>query len=375
MHDPRYEKLAEVITGHSCAVKPGQKVLIEAFDIPSEFVAVLVRKIAEAGGQPLCITKQNRVLRALYANATEESMRFWGEIERKQMEGVQAYVGLRGTANATELSDVPPERMDLYQRLLWHPVHIEVRVPRTKWVVLRWPTPSMAQQARMSTEAFEDFYFDVCTADYGAMAGAMKPLEERMRRADQVHITGPGTDLRFSIKGIPAVGCTGEWNLPDGELFTAPVRDSVEGTLSVNTQSLHEGIIFEDIRLEFRKGKIVSASANHADRLNRVLDSDEGARYVGEFSLAFNPYILEPLMDTLFDEKIAGSFHFTPGNAYKEADNGNRSRVHWDLVTIQRPEHGGGEIRFDGELIRKDGEFVPEDLRGLNRGALLGARR
>ena len=227
----------------------------------------------------------------------------------------------------------------------------------------------------MSTEAFEDFYFDVCTADYRTMAGAMKPLEERMRRADQVRITGPGTDLRFSIRGIPAIGCTGERNLPDGELFTAPVRDSVEGTLSVNTQSLYQGIIFEDIRLEFRKGRIVSVSANHADRMNRILDADEGARHVGEFSLAFNPYILEPLMDTLFDEKIAGSFHFTPGQAYEEADNGNRSRIHWDLVTIQRPEHGGGEIRFDGELIRKDGEFVPEDLRGLNRSALLGAGR
>ena len=375
MHDPRYEKLADVITGHSCAVKPGEKVLIEAFDIPAEFVAVLVRKVAEAGGQPLCLVKQNRILRALYTHATEESMRFWGEMERKQMEGVQAYVGLRGAPNVTELSDVPPEKMDLYQKLLWHPVHSEVRVPRTKWVVLRWPTPSMAQQARMSTEAFEDFYFDVCTADYKSMAGAMKPLEERMRRADQVHITGPGTDLRFSIKGIPAIGCTGERNLPDGELFTAPVRESVEGTLNVNTQSLYEGIIFEDIRLEFRKGKIVSARANHAERMNRILDADDGARYVGEFSLAFNPYILEPLMDTLFDEKIAGSFHFTPGRAYEEADNGNRSRVHWDLVTIQRPEHGGGEIRFDGELIRKDGEFVPEDLRGLNRSALLGARR
>ena len=375
MHDPRYEKLADVITRHSCAVKEGEKVLIEAFDIPSEFVAVLIRKVAEAGGQPLCLTKENRVLRALYRHATEDSMRFWGEVERKQMEGVQAYVGLRGSPNATELSDVPPEKMDIYQKLLWHPVHIEVRVPRTKWVVLRWPTPSMAQQARMSTEAFEDFYFDVCTVDYLSMAKAMEPLKQRMERADQVRITGPGTDLRFSIQGIPAVGCTGERNLPDGELFTSPVRDSVEGTLSVNTQSLYQGIVFEDIRLEFRKGKIVSASANHAERMNQFLDADEGARYIGEFSLAFNPYILEPLMDTLFDEKIAGSFHFTPGQAYEEADNGNRSRVHWDLVTIQRPEHGGGEIRFDGELIRKDGEFVPEDLRGLNRTALLGAGR
>jgi aminopeptidase len=373
VHDPRYSKLAQVIVRHSTAVKPGEKVLVEAFDIPADFTAVLVRAIAEAGGIPLCLVKQNRVLRELYRCATEEQMRFWGEIERRQMEGVQAYVGVRGTLNATELADVPPEKMDLYQRLLWQPVHTEVRVPRTKWVVLRWPTPSMAQQARMSTEAFEDFYFEVCTVDYGALARAMEPLKERMERADQVRIVGPGTDLHFSIKGIPTVGCAGEMNLPDGEMFTSPVRDSVEGVISVNTASLYQGIVFEGIRLELRKGRIVDATANHAERLNRILDSDEGARYIGEFSLAFNPRILEPMMDILFDEKIAGSFHFTPGQAYEEADNGNRSQVHWDLVTIQRPEHGGGEVWFDGELIRKDGEFVTPDLAGLNRKALLGA--
>jgi aminopeptidase len=373
VHDPRYSKLAQVIVRHSTAVRPGEKVLVETFDIPAEFTAVLVRAIAEAGGLPICLVKQNRVLRELYRHATEEQMRFWGEIERRQMEGVQAYVGVRGALNATELGDVPPEKMEIYQKLLWHPVHTEVRVPRTKWVVLRWPTPSMAQQARMSTEAFEDFYFDVCTVDYGAIARAMEPLKERMERTDEVRITGPGTDLRFSIKGIPAVGCAGERNLPDGEMFTSPVRDSVEGTLSVNTASLYQGVVFEGVRLEFRKGRIVDARANHAERLKRILDADEGARYIGEFSLAFNPRVLEPMMDILFDEKIAGSFHFTPGQAYEEADNGNRSQVHWDLVTIQRPEHGGGEVRFDGELIRKDGEFVARDLAGLNRKALLAA--
>jgi aminopeptidase len=282
------------------------------------------------------------------------------------MEGVQCYVGVRGSLNATEMADVPAERLELYQKHVLKPVHFEVRVPRTKWVVLRWPTPSMAQQARMSTESFEDFYFDVCTVDYAAMARSMEPLRARMSAAREVRIIGPGTDLRFSIAGIPVVGCAGERNIPDGEMFTAPVRDSVEGTLSVNTASLYQGVVFEKVRLEFKNGKIVAASANHAERLERILDTDEGSRYIGEFSLAFNPKIREPLLDTLFDEKIAGSFHFTPGNAYKEADNGNRSQVHWDLVTIQRPEYGGGEVYFDGKLIRKDGLFVVPDLAGLN---------
>jgi aminopeptidase len=366
MSDARYQRLAETITRHSCSISGGEKVLIEAFDIPAEFTAILVRAVAAAGGLPICLTKQNRVLRELYRNATEAQMRFWGEIERKQMEGVQAYVGIRGSHNATEMADVPPDKMDLYQKLLWHPVHTEVRVPRTKWVVLRWPTASMAQQARMSTEAFEEFFFDVCTVDYRAMAKAMDPLRVRMERTKRVLIRGPGTDLRFSIEGIPVIGCAGEHNIPDGEMFTSPVRDSVEGTLAVNTTSLYHGIVFEDIRLTFKKGKIVSASANHVDRLSHLLDTDDGARYIGEFSIAFNPRIREPMMDTLFDEKIAGSFHFTPGQAYEEADNGNRSQIHWDLVTIQRPEHGGGEIWFDNELIRKDGVFITEDLKGLN---------
>ena len=194
----------------------------------------------------------------------------------------------------------------------------------------------------------------------------MKPLQEVMERTDRVRIVGPGTDLRFSIKGIPVVGCAGDKNIPDGEMFTSPVLDSVDGTLSVNTASMYQGVIFERIALEFKKGKIVAAAASNTDRINRILDTDEGGRRIGEFSIAFNPQILHPMMDTLFDEKIAGSFHFTPGQAYEEADNGNRSEIHWDLVTIQRPEYGGGEIYFDDQLVRKDGLFVTRALAGLN---------
>ena len=243
---------------------------------------------------------------------------------------------------------------------------LDHRVNKTKWVVLRWPTPAMAQLAAMSTEAFEDFYFEVCTLDYAKLQPGMDALKELMEKTDEVCIKGPGTDLRFSIKNIPAVTCGGHHNIPDGEVYSSPVRDSAEGVIQFNTPNVYQGTAFDSVRLELSKGKIVNASANNTARLNAVLDSDEGARYIGEFAIGFNPHIKMPMRDTLFDEKIAGSFHFTPGQAYEEADNGNRSQVHWDLVCIQRPEYGGGEIYFDGELVRKDGLFVPKQLRTLN---------
>ena len=196
--------------------------------------------------------------------------------------------------------------------------------------------------------------------------------EELMNKTDLVELKGPDTNLCFSIKNIGAVACGGRHNIPDGEVFSCPVKDSVEGEITYNAPTVYQGVSFDRIQLKFEKGKIVYADGTNSDRLNEILDSDEGARYIGEFAIAFNPHILEPMRDILFDEKIAGSFHFTPGQAYEEADNGNRSQVHWDMVQIQRPEYGGGEIWFDGELIRKDGIFVKEELKKLNPDYLLG---
>lgn len=366
MLDPRIDKLADVLLHHSTKLKPGEKVLIESFDAPPEVVARLVERAAAIGAIPLVETRQNRVLRALYTAATEAQMRLIGELELSRMKQVDAYIGLRGADNATELADVPAEQMRFYAAHWWKPVHTEQRCTHTKWVVLRYPTPAMAQQAGMSTEAFEDFYFDVCTLDYGRMTEAMKPLQRRMAAANRVRITAPGTDLSFSVRGIPIIPCGGDRNIPDGECFTAPVRDSVEGVIQFNTPTIYQGKPFENVRLRFERGRIIEATASDTPGLNAILDSDEGARYVGEWSIAFNPYIREPMRDILFDEKIDGSFHFTPGNAYEVADNGNRSEVHWDMVLIQRPEHGGGEIALDGEVIRRDGRFLPEDLQGLN---------
>ena len=371
MQDPRYDKLARVLVEHSTRIQPGERVLIEAFEIPDEMVVALMRTVREAGGIPLVSIKHQKVQRELI-RAGDASVETAGDYEAYRMKQVQAYIGLRGSLNVMELSDVSSGAMNHYEQHWLKPVHFDIRVPDTKWVVLRWPLPSMAQQANMSTEAFEDFYFDVCTMDYGRMANAIEPLKELMERTDQVHITGEGTDLTFSIKDIPAVPCAGDANIPDGECFTAPVKESVRGVIGFNTPTLYHGVTFTDIHLRFESGRIIEATANNGDRLNEILDADKGARYIGEFAIGFNPYITEPMLDILFDEKIAGSFHFTPGQAYEEADNGNRSSVHWDMVMIQTPEYGGGEIKFDGEVIRRDGLFVAEALKGLNSGALKG---
>lgn len=366
MIDPRMTKLAENLIHYSTALKPGEKILIEAIDIPTEMTCELVRVARAAGGDPLVTLKSNRVNRALMLHGSKEQMDLMADTEALRMSRVNAYIGARGNYNIAELSDLPEEAHKLYQETVWKRVHLDIRVPKTRWVVLRWPHPSMAQQSNRSTESFETFYFDVCTMDYARMSEAMKPLAKRMGEADQVRLAGPGTELTFSVKGISAVPCDGKLNIPDGEVFTAPVRDSVNGTVQFNARTIYQGIVHDNVRLEFSNGKVVKATSTNTEHLNKVLDTDEGARYVGEFALGFNPYITEPMLDILFDEKIAGSFHFTPGQAYEEADNKNRSTVHWDMVCIQDEKHGGGEIWFDGELIRKDGLFVVDDLKPLN---------
>ena len=366
MRDPRTQKLAHLIIHHSTSLKPGEVILIESFDLADGLVLDLVDEAQKAGGIPVVYLRSNAIIRAQLNAATEAALQLQSELEMHQMKHVQAYVGLRASGNVSELSDVPADRMALYQKLVVQPVHMGQRVNHTKWVVLRYPNPAMAQLANMSTEAFEDFYFRVCTVDYARMRDAMVPLVERMKRTDRVHIKSPGTDLRFSIKDIGVIPCYGERNVPDGECFTAPVRDSVEGTIAYNTPSVYLGTTYDKLTFTFEGGRIVKATGNPQDKLDQLLDTDEGARYIGEFSLGFNPHILTPMKDTLFDEKIAGSLHFTPGQCYETTENGNRSKVHWDLVLIQRPEYGGGEVWFDGELIRKDGRFVVKDLLGLN---------
>jgi len=369
--DDRIRKLSSILVNYSTDLKPGEKVLIEyEGDCCRNLVRQLVKDVYAKGGFPYVTLRDSSILRALMLGCKEEQLAFLNEYLLKQIEGMDAFISVRAGENTSELADVPAELQNLYYRML--KPSFDHRVNHTKWVVLEYPNASLAQLANRSQESFEEFFFDVCTMDYGKMSKAMESLVMLMDKTDRVHLLGPGTDLTFSIKGIPSIICAGNMNIPDGEVFTAPVRNSINGKISYNTPSEEQGFTFENIVFEIEKGKIVKATANNTERINQLLDTDEGARYFGEFAFGVNPYILEPMKDTLFDEKISGSFHLTPGAAYEEAPNGNVSAVHWDLVMIQRPEYGGGEIWFDDVLIRKDGLFVLPELDCLNPANLKG---
>ena len=366
MTDPRLTKLAKLLVEYSTELKKGETIFLDMIDVPDTMTIELMRAARAVGGIPLVEARHSRVMREVMIGSDEKHAKTVCDVEMARIKKSQAYVAIRGSANASESSDVPSKTMQMYSKTL-RPF-LNYRVDKTKWVVLRWPSPSMAQAANMSTEAFENFYFDVCTMDYAKMSKAMSPLEKRMAKADMVHIKGPGTDLTFSIKGIGAKKCEGSRNIPDGECFSCPTLKSSNGVIQFNTPTLYAGTKFEGIRLELTEGKITKATcAGGAEKkLNEILDTDPGARFIGEFSLGFNPHIRSPMCDILFDEKIAGSLHYTPGQAYEDVGNGNKSAVHWDMVLIQRPEWGGGEVWFDGELIRKDGLFLAKDLVGLN---------
>lgn len=369
MKDPRIEKLAKTIVNYSCKLKKGEKVLIKSYGVGDErnLVAAIINEVYKAEASPFVWNHDPYIMRELLKQCNEEQMKIWAKSDLMLMKEMDAYIGIWGGLNSAENSSVKIENNKIYEKFYLNPVHMKERVKNTKWVVMNYPTPAMAQQASMSTDEFEDFYFKVCNLDYSKMSKAMDSLVSLMNKTDKVRIVGNGTDLTFSIKNIPAIKCAGELNIPDGEVFTAPVKNSVNGVLTYNTPSLYsDGFTYENVRFEFKNGKIVNASCNDTKRINKILDTDSGSRYIGEFAIGVNPYITEPMKDILFDEKIMGSFHFTPGACYDEAPNGNNSSVHWDLVCIQTKKYGGGEIYFDDKLIRKDGIFVIDSLKCLN---------
>lgn len=366
MKDLRLNKLAKVLVNYSIKAKKGDKVMIEGFGEVTDLVKEIIAEVYKAGAHPFPVLRDHSVIRAMLTSCTDETLSLWAKYDGFMMDDMDCYIGIRGGANAFETSDVPADRNQAYSSIYSYPVHHEKRVNNTRWVILRYPSPSMAQQSAMSTETFEDFFFDVCTLDYEKMDRAMDSLKALMEKTDKVRLVARGTDLSFSIKGIGAVKCSGQCNIPDGEVYSAPVKDSVNGVISYNAPSVHGGVRYENIRLEFKDGKIVKAEANGQNAIEKVFDVDEGARYVGEFAIGVNPYINNPMCDILFDEKIAGSIHFTPGCSYEDCSNGNVSALHWDLVLIMTPPYGGGEIWFDDVLIRKDGIFTHPDLLPLN---------
>ena len=367
MKDSRIEKLARNLLNHSINLKKGENILIEIIGMAAiPLGKELIKQAENIGAYPQFNIIDYEIMREILLNCSEEQIKIYAKHELKRMKDMNAYIGIRASNNTAELSGIPKEKMELYNKYYTLPVHLEERVKNTKWCILRYPNSSMAQMSNMNTEEFEDFYFNVCTLDYEKMSKAMDNLVELMNRTKNVHIVGEGTNLTFSIEGIPAEKYMGTFNIPDGEVATAPVKNSINGYITYNTETRYNGILFNNIRFEFENGKIVKATSNKTKELNEILDTDEGSRYIGEFALGLNPYIERPIGDTLFDEKIKGSFHLTPGDSLEESNNGNHSSIHWDIVNIQTKEYGGGEIWFDDVLVRKDGVFVIDELKSLN---------
>ncbi len=364
MSDPRVERLAGILVDYSAKVKRGDVVMIDfsgARALP--LVQAIYRKCLLRGALAQYTMTHEELTRTFFEAAQDRQLDDFPRHRLQAMKRATVYIGINAAQNTRILAQVPMAKLMRREKVL-RPL-VNRRVNHTRWVITRYPTTGLAQDARMSLKDLEDLYFKSCHIDWPLFSRRLTRLRRMLRRAASVHIRSSDSDLRFSIKGMPAVACEGLRNMPDGEVFTAPVRDSVEGRITYNVPCLYQGKEFDGVCLEFKRGRIVKATCRTGSLadLHRILDSDRGARYIGEFSFGLNPNIKRPIKNILFDEKIFGSIHFTPGQAYREADNGNRSCVHWDLVKNLK---GDGEVFLDGRLIQKDGLFVAKELKSLN---------
>jgi len=370
MKDPRIQKLASQLLKHSVKLKKGQSIIIEGSDQAKDLIVEIVRQVYKVGAYPFVRLGSAQVSREILMGMTEELSKRMCKYALPLFQESDAYIGIGASRNAFETSDVPADKKTLHSKHYGKPIHMDIRSVKHKWVIMHWPNASMAQMARMSMEAFTDFYFDVCNMNYEKMHKAMLPLQALMQKTDKVRVVAPDTDLTFSIKGQNAKICSGECNIPDGEIMTSPLKDSVNGKIRFNIPSLCKGIVHNDITVTFKDGKVIDAKSSNTKALLAELDSDEGARFTGEFAFGVNPYINQPMYDTLFDEKMGGSIHIALGNGYDEnyGDKAkkNFSQIHWDVIQSHTPDNGGGEIYFDDVLIRKDGRFVLKELLPLN---------
>lgn len=364
------QKLAEKLVNYSCNVQKGEKVLITYSDTSNSFIELLIEEITKVGAIPLVYRLDKRIKRRLLLNSSTEMFEYYRDIISPIMESCDAVILIGGSQNDFELSDVPSSTLRDYSRIYVEPVHFQIRCKK-KWCLLRYPTYSFAQSSHMSSEKFAEFFFNVCTLDYESLDKKMNPLKDLMEHTDRVRIETPTTNLSFSIKNMPAIKCSGQCNIPDGELYTAPVKDSINGTIVFNVPAVNNGLEFNNIRLTFENGRIVDHDCNLPVEFQEILDTDEGSRYMGEFAFGLNPYCVSSVKDILFDEKMSSSIHMAIGSSYDDCFNGNKSAVHLDLIQSHLPANGGGKIYFDDQLIYEDGKFLLPNLVALNSENLI----
>ena len=364
------KKLANKLVNYSCKVKPNEKVLMSYSDCPDSIIEHLIEEIKKAKGIPLIFRLDKTIKRRLLLNSNEDWFNYYKEIVTPIMSSADAVILIGGSHNDFELSDISAETFSNYSKIYVEPIHFKIRCSK-KWVLLRYPTPSFAQSSGISSESFEEFFYKVCTLDYESLDKKMDNLKNLMENTDKVRIVTPTTDLTFSIKDMPAIKCSGQCNIPDGEIYTAPIKDSVNGHIEFNVPAIDNGMEFNKIKLVFENGKIIDFDCNNKEAFEEILNTDSGSRYLGEFAFGLNPYCTEARKDILFDEKMISSIHLAIGSSYEDCFNGNISAVHLDLIQSHIESLGGGKIYFDDGLIYENGYFIYPNLVDLNPKKLL----
>lgn len=371
MIDPRLEKMAHTVIEHSLKIQPGERVLIDSTKNCSEMIKYMVRLIASKGAIPLVSLKETDIKRELIINGSKEQFELMKLQDEAILNNVDVYINMMDSDNCYDMSDIPDEKRSLYQKYYFKPINFEIIVPKLRWITVDYPSISSAQQFGMSTDAYENYFFDAMTVDYNDLYKKMIPLKEVLDKGQHVEIKSPKINLSFDIDGLNSNICSGEINLPDGEVFIAPTLYSANGEIEFNTPTRYQGSLFENIKLDFKDGKIVNyTSKTNLEKLKNILESDEGNKYIGEFAFGTNPNIDIPRSNILFDEKILGSFHIALGNSHSLSDNGNKASIHWDMVNMLTKEYGGGRIIIDDKIIQEDGLFIPEELKPLNEKVL-----
>lgn len=365
MADIRIEKLAELLVDYSVAVKPGDKVSIEGDTAAEPLLKAIYARVLKAGGNPFLLIQPDGILELLYRHASDDQLKHVSEISRIIAETYDVRIHVAGETNTKALSSVDPAKMvtrSSARRGLTETILDRSAKGEMRWVTTNFPTAAYAQDAEMGLAEYEDFVYGACLPDLDDPVGYWRKFSEKQQRfiewlkgKKQVKVIAPETELSLNISGRPFINCDGHMNMPDGEIFTGPVENSVNGTVYFSYPSIFDGREVSGVRLLFKDGKVISATAEkNEDFLLHKLDTDEGSRYVGEFAIGTNEGITRFTREILFDEKINGSFHLALGTGYPETGSLNRSAIHWDMVC----DLSQGEIWVDDELLYKAGNFM-----------------
>jgi aminopeptidase len=366
MADLRLEKLADLLVNYSVAVRPGDKVAIQGETQAEPLFKALYAKVLQAGGHPFLALSPNGLSELFYKLASDDQIKHIPPPTRLLYDTYDVMISIGAEDNTKALTNIDTARIvaraqarsDMRKNFLERSARKEVR-----WTYALYPTSAYAQDAEMSLGEYEDFVYQACLGDendpidyWKRFSARQQKVVEWLKGKKKIHVTAPETDLTFSVEGRSFINCDCQMNVPDGEVFTGPVEDSINGHVYFSYPTIENGHEVDGVRLWFKDGKVIkAAAAKNEEFLLKTLDTDEGARYVGEFAFGTNTGITKFTRQILFDEKIGGSFHMALGASYPETGGKNVSAIHWDMICDMRR---GGEVMVDGKLLYKDGRFV-----------------